>query len=67
MGVGAASIGCVRLARKMQIVRVLALPGDEADVLNAPDRLTDAEFHSLEPRHGRGASVAKRDPATHAA
>src|SRR5215472_12717435 len=40
----------MRLARPTDIVEVIAVPGDEAPVFDAPDRLTDAELlHGTSP------------------
>ena len=42
---GAADKIGVGLVLEPDVVRVVALPGDEADVLSPPDGLPDAEFH----------------------
>ncbi len=61
MGMRAAYKHRMGLAPKMQIVRVLTLTGDEAQILAALDRLADAEFHGslLPARLAPGACLSK--------
>ncbi len=46
------------LARVAMVVGVAAGAGDEAQILNAPERLADTEFHHRSPTPVRGADEA---------